>query len=134
MVPAGWLKLVYAALGMAVALNGLWMLLAPAPWFMRAPGVAHTGSFNAHLVRDFGACYLLVGLLILGSLARGSLTPTVHLWVTLFAIMHAAIHAGEILSGQLSAEHWRVDFPGVFLPALLLLVCSHPFAWKARGD
>jgi len=109
------------------------MLVAPERWFARVPGVTDTGPLNPHLVRDFGACYLLVGAIVVVGLARGRLTRAVHVWITLFFALHAGIHTGEILAGHASYDHWVIDFPGVFLPVLLLLVLSLPFAWHRRA-
>jgi uncharacterized protein YjeT (DUF2065 family) len=129
-----WAGALYALLGLGAALNGLWMLLAPEHWYARVPGVTDTGPLNQHLVRDFGACYLLVGAIIVGGLARGQLTRAVHVWITLFFSLHAAIHVGELLAGRVSSDHWVIDFPGVFLPLLLLLVLSPSFAWQHRAN
>ena len=132
-VPKPWLKGFYALLGVGAALNGLWMLLAPVDWFSRIPGVTHTGPLNLHLVRDLGGTYLLLGLILLVAWARGGLTRALHLWVLLFFLFHAALHVWDLFAGRLGREHWRIDFPGVFLPVLLLAVFSLPFAWKQEA-
>lgn len=124
---------IYALLGLGAFANGLWMLLQPDHWYAWIPGVTDTGPLNTHLVRDFGACYLLVGALVLAASARGQLTRATHLWVTLFFSLHAAIHVWELSVGKMGREHWGVDFPGVFLPVLILLVLSLPIAWKRRA-
>lgn len=127
-----WAAALYALIGVGAAVNGFWMLMAPEHWFARIPGVTDTGPLNQHLVRDFGACYLLVGALVLGALARGQLTRTTHLCIIVFFSLHAAIHLWEVLTGRMGSGHWVVDFPGVFLPVLILIVVSLPIAWK-RG-
>src|SRR6476619_8027266 len=48
-------------LGIALAANGLVMLGAPAAWYAAVPGVAATGPFNAHFIRDIGVAYVLCG-------------------------------------------------------------------------
>ena len=53
--------LVAWVLGIGLAANGLIMLAAPADWYAMVPGVAGTGPFNAHFVRDIGAAYLVAG-------------------------------------------------------------------------
>ena len=133
MRPTRWAGVLYAFLGLGAVANGLWMLLQPEHWFARIPGVTDTGPLNTHLVRDFGACYLLVGALVVGALSRGQLTRATHLWITLFFSLHAAIHVWELSVGRMGREHWAVDFPGVFLPVLILLVLSLPIAWKRRA-
>jgi hypothetical protein len=49
-------------LGLALAANGLLMLLDPAGWYALAPGVPETGPLNLHFVRDIGCAYILTGL------------------------------------------------------------------------
>jgi len=105
------------------------MLTAPAQWFAAIPGAADTGPFNPHLVRDYGICYLIVGAAILIALAR-SFPYGLHVAATAFFTGHALLHAWDILAGRLPAHHWTMDFPGVFLPAVFLLVMSLPFAWE----
>ena len=34
--------------------NGLFMLVAPMPWYNLVPGVTDTGFFNQHFIRDIG--------------------------------------------------------------------------------
>jgi len=128
-----WSAVLYAVIGVGSAVNGLWMLMTPEHWFAHIPGVTDTGPLNPHLVRDFGACYLLVGAIVVGGLARGQLTRAVHFWISLFFSFHAGIHAWEISAGHASSEHWVVDFPGIYLPVLLLFVLSLPFAWQRRA-
>src|SRR5262249_52922948 len=45
--------------GLALAANGTFMLVAPSAWYGLVPGVAATGPLNAHFVRDIGAAYLV---------------------------------------------------------------------------
>ena len=54
---AYWLLLL---LGAIFLVNGLIMLAAPEPWFVRI--AADTGAFNPHLVRDVGAAYATSGI------------------------------------------------------------------------
>ena len=49
-------------LAIGMLLNGTWMLLVPGSWFDRMPGVAATGPYNEHFVRDVGSAYLAVGV------------------------------------------------------------------------
>jgi hypothetical protein len=54
---------------------------------------------------------------------------TVLAFATLFYVLHAAIHVLDLLSGHLHAGHWWIDLPGVFVPAILLVVLSLPRFW-----
>lgn len=131
MTPRPWTRFVYAVLGAGSVVNGLWMLAAPAHWFATIPGATDTGPLNQHLVRDYGICYLVVGTAIAAGLARG-FTYGLHLAVTAFFAGHALLHVWDMIAGRLGHEHWAADFPGVFLPALLLMVMSLPFAWEQK--
>ncbi|MCI0355274.1 MAG: hypothetical protein L0099_09590 [Acidobacteria bacterium] len=130
MRPRTWARWAYAALGVGSVANGVWMLATPALWFATIPGAADTGPLNPHLVRDYGVCYLIVGAAVLAGLLARGFPYGLHIAVTAFFTGHALLHAWDILAGRLAAHHWRMDFPGVFLPALLLLVMSLPFAWE----
>ena len=41
---------------------------------------------------------------------------------TTFYVLHALLHLDDIVTGRLPPSHWAIDFPGVFLPAVLLVV------------
>jgi hypothetical protein len=58
-------KIVAWVLGIGLAVNGLAMLAVPASWYDAVPGVAETGPFNPHFVRDIGAAYLVAGLAVM---------------------------------------------------------------------
>ena len=49
-------------LGVALTVNGLAMLLAPAVWYAAVPGVSETGALNHHFIRDLGTVYIVAGL------------------------------------------------------------------------
>ena len=132
MRPRSWARYVYALLGAGSVINGLWMLVAPAHWFVTIPGAAETGPLNEHLVSDYGICYLIVGVAILAGLARG-FPYGLHLAVTAFFTGHSLLHVWDILAGRLATHHWSMDLPGVFLPALLLLTMSLPFTWERNS-
>jgi hypothetical protein len=44
-------------LGVALTVNGLAMLAAPAVWYAAVPGVSETGALNHHFIRDLGASW-----------------------------------------------------------------------------
>jgi hypothetical protein len=49
---------------------------------------------------------------------------------TLFYGLHALVHLADLASGRLHADHWLIDFPGVFLPAIVLGLLCLPRWWK----
>jgi hypothetical protein len=48
-------------LGIGLAANGSMMLAVPSAWYAIMPGVAATGPFNPHFIRDIGVAYSSAG-------------------------------------------------------------------------
>jgi len=66
------LRVVLFVLAVPAAYVGGWALLAPRSFFTSFPGLGYhwlvvDGPFNAHLVRDVGALYLALLVLIVGA-------------------------------------------------------------------
>ena len=119
--PESLLLLVLGALQVA---NALWMLLSPRAWYETLPaGVPDTGPLNVHFVRDIGCAFLASGLaLIVAALSsRDRLRLACVGIASVFIVGHAAVHLWDLAQGALSARHWLLDLPGVFVPALVLL-------------
>src|SRR5881296_3451966 len=93
------MRTTFRILGLLNLANGLWMLLAPAGWYLHLPAaVPDTGPLNPHFVRDIGAAFVTIGaVLLLAAPSRGVL-----LAVTLFYLLHAAVHVTD-LAGAASA-------------------------------
>jgi hypothetical protein len=122
-------------LGIAAAgnlANGLWMLASPLDWYWNLPAaVPDTGPLNEHFVRDLGATFTVLGVALgVAAVRPAARVPLVGL-VMLFYVMHAGIHVFDTLRGLLPASHWLVDFPGVYLPALLMLAIVYAL-WRAE--
>ena len=64
-----WLS-VAVLFGLALAANGIFMLVAPENWYFAVPGVTSTGPFNQHFLRDIGLIFLFLGGAFLGGAAR----------------------------------------------------------------
>ncbi len=127
------MRIAFWVMGLMSLANGLWMLFEPAAWYEKLPaGVPDTGPLNVHFVRDIGAAFTTIGVALCASAPRAEERRGVILAVSLFYVLHALIHVADLISGRLEAEHWLVDLPGVFLPALILLVLSHPRWWPPR--
>jgi len=107
--------------------NGVWMLWSPEAWYHELPaGVPDTGPLNTHFVRDIGAAFLTIGVAFFVASSRPAMRRGVLLFATMFFVLHAAVHVLDLLTGHLHAGHWLIDLPGVFLPALLLVVLCLP--------
>ena len=105
-------------LGIGGTVNGLIMLFASEPWF--ASIAADTGPFNAHLVRDVGAAYVTSGVASVWAARVPHWRTPLAAAAALFLGMHGLIHILEVASGVQPPVHLLEDFPGVYLPALLL--------------
>jgi hypothetical protein len=125
------MRTVFLVLGLLNLGNGLWMLLAPAGWYRGLPaGVPDTGPLNVHFVRDIGAAFTTIGVAFLVAAPDARRHRGVLLAAALFYVLHALIHVADLASGRLDADHWLIDLPGVFAPAILLVVLSLPRWWR----
>jgi hypothetical protein len=107
------------AIGAGAVVNGVWMLLDASRWF--AAIASRTGELNVHLVRDVGAAYLTAGVALLWAARRPALRGPLAAIAGLFLGLHAATHLFEAASGVIPPSHVLEDFPGVHLPALLVI-------------
>ena len=120
--------------GLANAANGLWMLLAPARWYHHLPaGVPDTGPLNAHFVRDIGAAFLTICIAFCIAAWKVRYRRAVVLAATLFFGLHALVHVTDLFGGRLHHDHWLVDLPGVFVPAIALAVWCLPRWWSEQA-
>jgi hypothetical protein len=110
--------------------NGLWMLLAPRSWYYGLPArIPDTGPLNVHFVRDIGAAFLTLGIAFCFTAPRASQHRGVVLAAAGFYSLHALIHVFDLAAGRLDTHHWLLDLPGVFLPAIALMVLCAPCWW-----
>src|SRR5439155_14760661 len=126
---------VFWILGILNLANGLWMLLAPASWYQHLPAaVPDTGPLNVHFVRDIGAAFSTIGVAFCAVAPHAGRRRGVLLAATLFFVLHAVVHVADMLGGRLHHNHWLIDFPGVFLPAILLSVLCLPRWWQRQEE
>jgi len=116
-------------LGLASAVNGLFMLVSPANWYFAVPGVTTTGPFNQHFVRDIGLIFLLVAIAMLTGVLRP--LARVPLWcaAALWLAGHALFHFWEVAVGICGTGALAQDFPAVTLPAILTTILAL-WAWR----
>jgi hypothetical protein len=114
-----WVLLV---LGIGGMVNGLVMLFASEPWFTNV--AADTGPFNAHLVRDVGAAYVTSGVASVWAARAPQLRAVLAGMAALFLGLHGLIHVEDVLAGTQPSSHLLEDFPGVYLPPLLLVAIA----------
>ena len=112
--------LVYLVMGGGLILNACWMFIDPGHWYAELPAaVPDTGPLNHHFVRDIGCAFLTAGVaLVWAALDASHRLPLVGT-ATLFLTGHAVLHVYDTSTGALPHAHWWLDFPGVYLPALV---------------
>ena len=114
---------VLVALGVANVANAAWMLASPAGWYSGLPAaVPDFGPLNEHFVRDIGSAFLTLGVaLVWAGFVPQWRVPLVAP-VALFYGLHALAHVFDTERGLVGAEHWTIDLPGVYVPALVMAV------------
>jgi hypothetical protein len=87
-------RIAAALFGAFYALTGLYMLVAGQRWYQNTVGVAATGPYNAHFVKDVGAAFIASGLALLLRSWRPRWWPAAVAGAT-FPVFHALIHLAE---------------------------------------
>ena len=116
-----WRVLLWVLAGINLA-NGVWMLVGPEGWYYGVPAaVPDSGPLNLHFVRDIGATYVMMGAALFWAAERPADRIPMVTIVLLFHVLHGAGHVLDTLAGRLPSSHWLIDFPGVYLPMLVLV-------------
>jgi hypothetical protein len=128
-----WLwALVFFAVGNLA--NAVWMLFDPGGWYAGLPAaVPDTGPLNLHFVRDLGGAFAVMGGGLFWAAFRPAVRFPVLAGVALFYLMHALVHVTDTVAGRLSTSHWAIDFPGVYLPTIILLGLAAAAARKREA-
>jgi len=117
-----WVLVVF---GLGNLANAAWMLADPAGWYAGLPAaVPDTGPLNTHFVRDIGSAFAVMGAALLVAAARPALRVAMLGAASLFYVLHALVHVTDTITGRLPASHWAIDMPGVYVPAVLMLVVT----------
>lgn len=124
------IRLALWLLALVSAGNALWMLGNAWSWFQRIPGVADTGTANAHFIHDVGIVYLLCALGLVWCTRNVARAYPLFVGISAFFVGHALGHVAEILAGALPHSHWLIDVPLVFVPALFLGALALPPVWR----
>jgi hypothetical protein len=112
-------------LGGLRAFAGLYIFAQPQAFYAMVPGLALTGPFSIHFIRDVGLAFLSSGAITIwgGYHARRDLALASALWPSLHAFFHVQIwsHRGFPLDAI-----FFFDLLAVICPALLAVAC----AWR----
>lgn len=120
----GW-TIVLGIFALSNLANGAWMLASPVHWYENLPAaVPDFGPLNEHFVRDIGSAFTVIGL----GLAVAAVLPRWRVAACAAAAgfygLHALVHVLDTLRGLVGPEHWLIDLPGVYVPAVLLGVVT----------
>ena len=119
-VDAWTIVLGFVALGNLV--NGAWMLADPAHWYTNLPAsVPDFGPLNEHFVRDIGAAFTLFGIGLAVAAFRPRWRVPACAAAAGFYCLHALVHVVDTMRGLVGPEHWMIDLPGVYIPAVMLV-------------
>ena len=113
--------LVLGLFGLGNLINGVWMLASPVDWYYTLPaGVPDFGPLNEHFIRDIGCIFTLLGAGLIGSAFRPAWRVAACGAAAGFSVLHALVHVLDTLRGLVGSEHWLIDLPLVYFPAILL--------------
>ena len=111
-----------ALMAVTSAANAGWMLADPAHWYSDLPAaVPDTGPYNEHFVRDIGVAFATMALAFGWAAFVPRWRPPLLAVGAFFVAGHALLHVFDTLRGALDGDHWLLDLPGVYLPALVLV-------------
>ncbi len=101
--------------------NAASMLVDPSRWYQEVPAaVPDFGPYNEHFVRDLGCAFLTVTFVLVWAALRPAVRFPLVATAAFFLVGHAVLHVYDTARGFVDADHWWIDFPGVYLPALVL--------------
>lgn len=70
--------------------NAVVMWVAPYQWYQAVPGVAATGGFNDHFIRDVAIAFAVSGAALIAGVRVGN--QEVALFGAAFPVLHAVFH------------------------------------------
>jgi hypothetical protein len=124
--------IVLGLFGLGNLANGVWMLADPVGWYYTLPaGVPDFGPLNEHFIRDIGCIFTLLGGALVGAAFRPGWRLPAVLAAAGFSWLHALVHVLDTVRGLVGPEHWMIDVPGVYAPAILLSVVA---IWLHRSE
>lgn len=119
-----WDRHIAALTGLLLGGNGLVMLAAPWDWYEAVPGVAATGLFNAHFIRDIGAIYVVCGLAMGWFAWRPARGWPAMVAASAWLVLHAAVHVRDAACGGGGLSDVQRDLAGVYVLAAIPLLLT----------
>lgn len=127
-------RVVALVLGVALGSNGVWMLAAPASWYLRIPGVLATGPANLHFIRDIGCAYVATAACLVWLAVEPRRSWPAAFAGGIFLALHALVHIWDTAAGREFPQQLLADFPAVVLPAILVLWLAWPPRQTAQKE
>lgn len=117
--------IVLGLFGLSSLANGIWMLADPPHWYATLPaGVPDFGPLNEHFIRDIGCTFVLLGVALLAAAVVPRWRFAAALAAAGFYGLHALVHVLDTARGLVGPQHWMIDLPGVYVPAVLLIAIA----------
>ena len=114
----GWLLWAFGLISLG---NAAWMLAAPLHWYHELPAaVPDFGPFNPHFVRDIGCAFATIGFAFVWAARAPRWRYPLAAVGCFFYVAHALLHVFDTLREAVEPVHVLLDFPGVYLPAIVL--------------
>ncbi len=108
--------------GLGNVANALWMLGSPGSWYTTLPGgVPDFGPYNEHFIRDLGCMFLTWGAAMVWAAFRPASRLTIVAMLAAWYGGHAMVHVYDTARGLVGPEHWVLDLPLCYGPALLMV-------------
>lgn len=115
------LSLLLALAGLGNLVNGIWMLVSPLGWYAEMPGaIPDFGPYNEHFIRDLGCMFVTWGAALGWAAARPSARVVILALLTAWFGTHALVHVYDTARGFVGPEHWIVDLPLCYAPAVVM--------------
>lgn len=112
--------------------TGAWMLVDPVHWYFTIPAaVPDFGPLNEHFVRDVGCAFVVQSALLAGAALVPAWRVPGCAMVALFYVLHAAVHVLDTARGLVGPDHWLIDLPAIYVPAVILVGMTWHLARRA---
>jgi len=114
--------LILIVVGIGSIGNAVWMLAGPLSWYHDLPAaVPDFGDYNVHFVRDLGCGFLGMGLALFWAARNKKFRFPLIFSPVIFYVLHAINHVWDTVRGHVGHDHWYIDLPLSYLPAILLV-------------
>ena len=117
--------------GVALALFGLWVFVAPRAFFTGLPD--YYGEYNVHFVRDAGLAFLGCGLLYVAAAIVRPWQAPLAIAAAVWLVLHALFHVGMIATGMVPGDWIRFELTNVILPSVIASFATAIAVREARS-